>query len=244
MLNRTWLHVDWWSCYDGDQCMQDSAVLLAKLAREKRLVPGKLKGSEKAEIEQLVAAGAVIKLGRAFYLAEHAPSEETETDRIEQLLLSNPKLFPLSRLETRLAELKPLFRQALANLVRTGRVLELGSVGATTCFYIHRQHIAQGVSSDRGSSAKIEDPTTLSERIRAAYRTLSERYQRRSIFIADLLSESCLDFPTLSGWIEREIIQEGHGQLDEGDWSEANPEQRRAAVELLGRKRLYIALTP
>jgi hypothetical protein len=86
--------------------MQDSAALLAKVAREKRLVPGKLKGSEKAEIEQLVATGKVVKLGQAFYLAERAPSEEREADRIEQLLLSKPKLFPRSRLETRFAEVK------------------------------------------------------------------------------------------------------------------------------------------
>ncbi|MBV8588194.1 MAG: hypothetical protein JO308_18040 [Verrucomicrobia bacterium] len=221
--------------------MQDSAALLAKVARKKRVVAGKLKGSEKAEIEQLVATGKVIKLGQAFYSAECAPSEETEADRIEQLLLSKPKLFPRGRLETRLAEVKPFFRVALANLVRVGRVLELERVVATTCLYIHREHIVQ-FHSERSDQGK--DLTTLSELIRAAYRTVSERYERRSIFISDLLSESCLDFATLSGWIEHEIIKEGRGQLDEGDWSEANDEQRGAAVDFLGRKRLYIALTP
>jgi hypothetical protein len=222
-------------------CMEDNAALLAKIAREKRVASGKLKGKEKEKVEQLVAAGKVIKLGQAFYAAELAPSEETERRRIEQVLLSKPKLFPRSRLETRLAELKPLFRVALANLVRAGRVLELGPVGVTACFYIHRQHIMQSLSSE---PAELTDLPSLSKRIRAAYRAVTERYQRDSIFIADLLSESCLDSSTLKGWIEHEIIKGGHGQLDEGDWSEANDQQRQAAVEFLGRKRLYIALRP
>ena len=43
--------------------------------------------------------------------------------------------------------------------------------------------------------------------------------------------------------IVREIVEAGHGQLDEGDWGAATDEQRSAAVELSGRKRLYITLT-
>ena len=48
----------------------------------------------------------------------------------------------------------------------------------------------------------------------------------------------------LRGWIEQEIVEKGQGQLDEGDWGAATAEQRAAAVELWGRKRLYIALEP
>ncbi|MFY9983622.1 MAG: hypothetical protein WAM44_05570 [Chthoniobacterales bacterium] len=55
---------------------------------------------------------------------------------------------------------------------------------------------------------------------------------------------SATSWDELQGWIEQEIVQKGQGQLDEGDWGAATDEQRAAAVELLGRKRLYIALAP
>ena len=84
----------------------------------------------------------------------------------------------------------------------------------------------------------------LAGRIHKAYERLMRDQGRRSVFISDLQRVSETGWEELRGWIEQEIVEKGQGQLDEGDWGAATPEQRAAAVELWGRKRLYIALEP
>jgi hypothetical protein len=84
----------------------------------------------------------------------------------------------------------------------------------------------------------------LTGRIRKAYERLTRDKGRRSVFISDLQRVSETGWEELRGWIEQEIVEKGQGQLDEGDWGAATAEQRAAAVELWGRKRLYIALEP
>ena len=84
----------------------------------------------------------------------------------------------------------------------------------------------------------------LTGRIYKAYERLTRDKGRRSVFISDLLLMSETSWEELRGWIEQEIVEKGQGQLDEGDWGAATEEQRAAAIELWGRKRLYIALAP
>jgi hypothetical protein len=84
----------------------------------------------------------------------------------------------------------------------------------------------------------------LTGRIYKAYECLTRDQGRRSVFISDLQRISETGWEELRGWIEQEIVEKGQGQLDEGDWGAATAEQRAAAVELWGRKRLSITLGP
>ncbi len=95
-----------------------------------------------------------------------------------------------------------------------------------------------------GRRPKADGLKKLTRTIHQAYERLAHDKGRRSVFISDLLRVSETSWEELRGWIEQEIVEKGRGQLDEGDWSAATEEQRAAAVELWGRKRLYIALMP
>jgi hypothetical protein len=88
----------------------------------------------------------------------------------------------------------------------------------------------------------LEFGKSLTSQIRQAYEQVAREKGRSSIFISDLLKASRLTREELRAWIEQEVVQAGHGQLDEGDWAAATDEQRAAAVEFSSRKRLYIAL--
>jgi hypothetical protein len=88
----------------------------------------------------------------------------------------------------------------------------------------------------------LEFGKSLTSQIRQAYEQVAREKWRSSIFISDLLKASRLTREELRAWIEQEVVQAGHGQLDEGDWAAATDEQRAAAVEFSSRKRLYIAL--
>jgi hypothetical protein len=184
-------------------------------------------------------------------LAGHAPTVESERKRIVEKLLTRPRLFRQSSLKSNLRENQPYFRSALSDLVDKKEVVKLGVVGdAAAEYFIHRDHLVQFLGSIEVRAAKSDEleqlttdaTTKISSQIRCTYERVANEKGRRSIFISDLLQASGLSWQELRGWIEKEVVEAGHGQLDEGDWNAATEEQRAAAVDLWGRKRLYIAL--
>ena len=146
-------------------------------------------------------------------------------------------------------ERQPFFRTALSKLLAEKRVVSLGVSGTDGEYFIHRDHLVNILGPSDSRPSKSDDAhrveqnhKKLTGRIYKAYERLTRDKGRRSVFISDLRRTSETSWEELRGWIEQEIVEKGQGQLDEGDWGAATEEQRAAAVELWGRKRLYIAL--
>jgi hypothetical protein len=225
-----------------------AARLEKKFKRKHRLIESEIGKTERAALQRLVKDGRVVR-ARAYYLAGHEPTLQSESERILQKLLSRPSLFRRTALRSPYKESQPLFRLALSTLLTEKRVVRLGVSGTDSEYFIHRGHLVNlldsgesrptnSAESDRGG----DNPKKLAGRIHKAYERLARDKGRRSVFISDLQRMSEISAEELRGWIEQEILEKGLGQLDEGDWSAATEEQRAAAVELWGRKRLYIAL--
>lgn len=226
--------------------------LLKKFETAHRVLASDIKSKpQKEALAQLLQEGRVVHAG-AYYLTGHEPTVETERRRIVQTLLSRPRLFKQSSLKPKLKENQPFFRSALSALVDRKEVIQIAVVAekGMECF-IHREHLIHLLGSASAPASKEADNDRLSREsvtdvashIRQAYGQVAREKERSSIFISDLLKASGLSWEELRAWIEREVVQGGHGQLDEGDWSAATDDQRAAAVELSGRKRLYIALS-
>jgi hypothetical protein len=225
--------------------------LLKKFETKHRLVRSDITEAQKEALAQLVQEGRVVHAG-AYYLAGHEPTIETERGKIVQTLLSRPRLFRESLLKPKRKENQRYFRSALSELVDQKVVIQLAIVGdsKSACF-IHREHLIQfvGDTGERKSkeleagSFALESGKDRAAEIRQAYSRVAQEKERSSIFISDLLKASGISWDELRAWIKREVVQAGHGQLDEGDWGAATDEQRAAAIELSGRKRLYIALS-
>ena len=176
----------------------------------------------------------------AFYLAGHEPSASTEKARITKLLETKPKLFRSSDLLPKNHALKPFGRSALAELVDERIILELQLHGKKSeLVYIHRQHVPRGEPAQQMAAKEAVE-----ERILTAYRDGSTARQRRSIPIADLVQRAGLTASEVRSWIEQVGIPSRRVQLDEGDWAYATEDERAAAIEQGGRKRLYIAIEP
>jgi hypothetical protein len=56
----------------------------------------------------------------------------------------------------------------------------------------------------------------------------------------DLCDELKIGFLKLHEWIRSEIIEAGHGSVDEGAWPTATERQRASAIEHLGSRRLLM----
>jgi hypothetical protein len=214
--------------------------LLQQFGRRHRLTPSDIDRSAEAQsaLSELLAEGAVLKMD-AFYLAGHEPSISTEKARIAKLLETKPKLFPSSFLIPRKPELKPFARSALAELVDERIALELPLHGKKSgLVYIHHRHVTRGEPAHQIPKEAIE------ERILASYRDGSSIRQRRSIPIAELIHRSGLTASEVRSWILQVGIPLRKVQLDQGDWASASEDERAAAIEQDGRKRLYIAIEP
>jgi hypothetical protein len=226
-----------------------AARLEKKFKRKHRLIESDIGKTQRAALQQLLKAGRVVRV-RAYYLAGYEPTLESESDRIVEKLLSQPRLFRRTALSSKYQETRPFFRAALSKLLGEKQVIRLGIQGGDGSeYFIHRDHLWQVLSpSELGPDlsdelpAKIDPAPKLAHKIHQAYERLTRDKGRRSIFISDLQRASKTSWEELQGWIEREVVEKGKGQLDEGDWGAATDEQRAAAVELWGRKRLYIAL--
>jgi hypothetical protein len=215
--------------------------LLQKFDRKLRLTPSDIGPSAEAQsaLSELLAEGSVRKLD-AFYLAGHEPSVSTEKARIAKLLETKPKLFPASFLLPKSHALKPFARSALAELVDERTILELPLHGKKSgLVYIHHRHVARG---EPAHQAVVKE--TIEERILAAYRDGSSIRQRRSIPIAELIHRSGLTASEVRSWIVQIGVPSRKVQLDQGDWASAGEDERAAAIEQDGRKRLYIAIEP
>jgi hypothetical protein len=228
-----------------------AARLEKRFERKHRLIESEIGKTQKTALQQLLKEGRVVRV-RAYYLAGCEPTLESESKRILGKLLSQPRLFRRTALTPRYKETQPFFRSALSKLLAGKHAIKLGVGGGDGEYFIHRDHLismvgsndAAALKSTEGSRSKLDDYKKLTPKIHQAYGRLTQDKGRRSIFISDLLHMSETSWEELRGWIEQEIVEKGRGQLDEGDWSAATEEQRAAAVELWGRKRLYIALLP
>jgi hypothetical protein len=215
--------------------------LLQKFDRKLRLTTSDIGPSAEAQsaLSELLAEGSVRKLD-AFYLAGHEPSVSTEKARIAKLLDTKPKLFSSSFLLPKSHALKPFARSALAELVDDRMILELPLHGKKSgLVYIHRRHVAPGEPAHQAVGKEA-----IEERILAAYRDGSSIRQRRSIPIAELIHRSGLTASEVRSWIVQIGVPSRKVQLDQGDWASAGEDERAAAIEQDGRKRLYIAIEP
>jgi hypothetical protein len=215
--------------------------LLEKFTRRSRLTSSEVGTSAAVQsaLNELLAEGAVRKLD-AYYLAGREPSTQTEKTRITQLLESKRKLFPASFLLSKKKVLKPLGRSALAELVDERVVLELPVHGKSSqLLYIHHSYLARSESEVQTAPRR-----PVEERILAAYRDGSTARQRRSIPISELIQRSGLTASEVRTWIVETGIPARKVQLDQGDWASASDDERAAAIEQGGRKRLYIAIEP
>jgi hypothetical protein len=227
-----------------------AARLEKKFKRKHRLTESEIGKTQKAALQRLLKEGRVVR-ARAYYLAGYEPTLESESERIVQKLLSRPYLFRRIALGSRYKEGQAFFRSALSKLLTEKRVVRLAVSGTEGEYFIHRSHLENMMDSKDArpaQSAEVrqgsDNQNELTVRIYKAYERLTRDKGRRSVFISDLRRMSATSWDELQGWIEQEIVQKGQGQLDEGDWGAATDEQRAAAVELWGRKRLYIALAP
>ena len=227
-----------------------AARLEKKFKRKHRLTESEIGKTQKAALQRLLKEGRVVR-ARAYYLAGYEPTLESESERIVQKLLSRPYLFRRIALGSRYKEGQAFFRSALSKLLTEKRVVRLAVSGTEGEYFIHRSHLENMMDSKDArpaQSAEVrqgsDNQNKLTVRIYKAYERLTRDKGRRSVFISDLRRMSATSWDELQGWIEQEIVQKGQGQLDEGDWGAATDEQRAAAVELWGRKRLYIALAP
>jgi hypothetical protein len=221
-----------------------------KFKRKHRVIESEIGKTEKAALQRLLKEGRVVRL-RAYYLSGYEPTLQSESERILQKLLSRPSLFRRTALRSRYKESQPFFRSALSKLLAERRVVSLGVSGTDAEYFIHRDHLKKMLDSEDTRPSKPaesygdrDNRKKLTGRIYEAYERLTRDKGRRSVFISDLQRMSETGWEELRGWIEQEIVEKGQGQLDEGDWGAATAEQRAAAVELWGRKRLYIALAP
>jgi len=230
----------------------DAAVarLEKKFIRKLRLIESEIGKTEKPALQRLLRDGRVVR-AKAYYLAGYEPTLRSESERILQKLLSRPSLFRRTALRSRYKESQSFFRLALSTLLTEKRVVRLGVSGTDGEYFIHRDHLVNMLDSGGSrptNSAEAyrggENHQKLTGRVYQAYQRLTRDKGRRSVFISDLQRMSETSWEELRGWIDQEIVEKGQGQLDEGDWGAATEEQRAAAVELWGRKRLYIALAP
>ena len=227
-----------------------AARLEKKFKRKHRLIESDIGKTEKAALQRLLKEGWVVRV-RAYYLAGYEPTLQSESERILEKLLSRPSLFRRTALVSRYKESRPFFRSALSKLLAEKRVISLGVSGTDGEYFILRDHLAKLLDSEDSRPSKSaetygdgDNRKNLTGRIHKAYERLTRDKGRRSVFISDLQRMSETSWEELRGWIEQEIVENGQGQLDEGDWGAATAEQRAAAIELWGRKRLYIALAP
>ena len=227
-----------------------AARLEKKFERKHRLIESEIGKTQRAALQRLLKEGRVVRV-RAYYLAGYEPSLQSESERILRKLLSRPRLFGRTALSSPYKESQPFFRSALSKLLAEKRVLRLAVSGTDGEYFIHSNHLlnmldagGSGSSESSGVRQEGDNHKTLTGRIYKAYERLTRDKGRRSVFISDLRRLSETSWEELRGWIEQEIVAKGQGQLDEGDWGAATEEQRAAAVELWGRKRLYIALGP
>jgi hypothetical protein len=192
-----------------------------------------------------LAEGKVIRIDREYFANDPGGSVEqlidAEAARLDAYLRSVPELLSRSGKKLRRAmKDNALASVALQRLLETGQVIELKYKKQRLC--LHSAHLPQQPAQVRHSqetSPDLDHDLSLHE-VHQAYDRVRGRQLGSAVFISDLATELQIGFPKLHEWIRSEVIESGHGSLDEGHWPTATERQRVAAIEHLGSRRLLI----
>jgi hypothetical protein len=234
----------------------ESTALLKSLKTKSRTKTELLKVSSarrrarQAALDTLLAEGKVIRIDRKYFANDPSDSVDqlidAEAARLDTYLRSVPDALACSGSKLRRAvKDNALASVALERLLETGQVIELKYKKQRLC--LHSAHLpqypaqvrhSQGTSS-QGISPDLDHDLSLQE-VHQAYDRVRGRQLGSAVFISDLATELKIGFLKLREWIRSEIIEAGHGSLDEGHWPTATERQRAAAIEHLGCRRLLI----
>ena len=169
------------------------------------------------------------------------PMFHAEAARLDAYLRSVPELLSRSGKKLRRAmKDNTLASVALHRLLETGQVIELKYKKQRLC--LHSAHIPQKSARVRHSqetSPDVDHDLSLQE-VHQAYDRVRVRQLGSAVFISDLATELQIGSLKLHEWIRSEVIESGHGSLDEGHWPTATERQRAAAIEHVGSRRLLI----
>jgi hypothetical protein len=95
------------------------------------------------------------------------------------------------------------------------------------------------VRHSQETSSDLDHDLSL-QKVQQVYDRVRRRQLGSAVFISDLATELQIGLPKLHEWIRSEVIESGHGSLDEGHWPTATEGQRASAIEHLGSRRLLI----
>jgi hypothetical protein len=213
----------------------ENAALLKLLKTKSRTktellkLSGGRRRTRQEALDALLAEGKVIRIDREYFANDPSGSVEqlidAEAARLDAYLRSVPEL--LSRSGKKL-------RRAVKD------VIELKYKKQRLC--LHSAHLPQQSAQVRHSqetSSDLDHNLSL-QAVHQAYDRVRGRQLGSAVFISDLATELKIGFQKLHEWIRSEVIESGHGSLDEGHWPTATEGQRAAAIEHLGSRRLLI----
>jgi hypothetical protein len=198
-----------------------------------------------AALDALLGEGKVLRIEGKYFANDPVGSVEqlidAEVARLDVYLNSVPELVSCSGTKVK----RPMKERALASvtlqrLIEDGRVLELKYKKERLC--IHSAHLPQKSAQMRHSQLASPFPgrdLSLQEVHDAYYRVRGQQLGS-AVFISDLATELQIAVPKLHEWIHDNVIKSGRGSLDNGHWPTATEDQRAAAIEHLGSKRLLI----
>ena len=193
----------------------------------------------------LLAEGKVVSIEKKYFANDPNGSfdrlVDTEAARLDAYLRSLPELLARSsRKLTRAVKDTALAALTLQRLIETGHVIEFKYQKQRLC--LHSAHLPrQAVSVDHSQDVSPDLGRDLSlPEVHHAYDRVRSRQLGSAVFISDLATELQIGVPKMHEWIRTEVIQSGRGSLDEGHWPTATEQQRAAAIEHLGSKRLLI----
>jgi hypothetical protein len=229
----------------------ESAALLKLLKTRSRTKTELLKVSSarlrarQAALDALSAEGKVVRIDRKNFANDPGGSVEqlidAEAARLDAYLRSVPDALARSDSKLRRAvKDNALASVALQRLLETGQVIEFKYKKQRLC--IHSAHLPQQSAQARHSqeTSPDRDHDLSLQAVQQAYDRVRRRQLGSAVFISDLATELQIGSPKLHEWIRREVIESGHGSLDEGHWPTATEGQRAAAIEHLGSRRLLI----
>ena len=230
---------------------KEKAALLKFLKTKSRTKTELLRGSSarrrarQAALDALLGEGKVLRIEGKYFANDPDGAVEqlidAEAARLDAYLNSLPEL--LSRSSTKIRRAikdSALASVTLQRLIEDGRVFELKYKKERLC--IHSAHLHQRSTQMRHSQIASSHPgRDLSfQEVLHAYNTMRGRQLGSAVFISDLATELQIGIPKLHEWIHDNVIKSGRGSLDVGHWPTATEDQRAAAIEHLGSKRLLI----
>src|SRR6266404_6211742 len=229
----------------------ESTALLKLLKTKSRTKTELLKVSSarrrgrQVALDTLLAEGKVIRIDRKYFANDPSDSVDqlidAEAARLDAYLRSVPDALACSDSRLRRAvKDNALASVALQRLLETGQVIEFKYKKQRLC--LHLAHLPQQPAQVRHSqetSPDLDHDLSLHE-VHRAYDRARRRQLGSAVFISDLATELQICFEKLHEWIRSEVIESGHGSLDEGHWPTATEGQRASAIEHLGSRRLLI----